>query len=299
MKRLLSPWIASLERFEDDLLHRPVPVEPLCLYRAGFGLLIFLEAATWLPHTRELFSNEGFHLPMWQLDHPSPPLAAAACVTLVVAALCLALGFFTRWANAFVLVFWTLLYAQDRIDTKAIHSIIVVILAILLFTPSGAAFSIDARRAARWGDGVPRTTTCALGQRLIQLEVAQVYFFCGVTKMTNPEWVDGSVFYRVFDSRWASDLGIWVSGWLPPRAARAGGLLTILYELLAPFLLFQRSLRPFVIVAGIAFHLGIQSVLSIGSLGAHFLLALVILFPDPEGVRDLARRLQHPLMDHQ
>jgi uncharacterized membrane protein YphA (DoxX/SURF4 family) len=299
MKRILAPWIASLQRFEDEILHRPVPVEPLGLYRMGFGLLIFLEAATWLPHTTERFSSDGFHVPLWRLVHPSPPLAAAACVTLVVAALCLSLGFFTRWANAFVLVFWTLLYAQDQIDAKAIHSIIIVILAILLLTPSGAAFSIDARRAARRGEDGPRPSTCALGQRLIQLEVDQVYFFCGVTKMTNPEWVNGSVFYRVFDSRWATDLGIWVAGWLPPRAARAGGLLTILYELLAPFLLFHRSFRPFVIVAGVAFHLGIQSVLSIGSLGAHFLLALVILFPDPEGVRDLARRLQQEPRDHQ
>ena len=80
VKRLLSPWISSLRRFEEDFLHRPIPVEPLCLYRVGVGILLFLEAATWLPHTRELFSSDGFHLPLWPLVHPSPALAAAACV---------------------------------------------------------------------------------------------------------------------------------------------------------------------------------------------------------------------------
>lgn len=290
MTGLLAPWIASLRELEEGL-HRRIPVDALCVYRIGLGLLISLEAATWLPHTRELFSSDGFHVPAWRLPCPAPPLAAAACVALVVAALGLCAGAFTRWANAVVLVLWTFLQLQDRIDSKAIHSIVTVVLSILLFLPSGAAWSMDAWRARRRGRAAPPATICALGVRLLQLEFAQVYFFCGITKMTNPAWVDGSVFHHVFSSRWATPLGLWVSGWLPPVAARLGGLATILWELFAGILLFQRSLRPFAIAAGVVFHLGIQSTLSIGSLGAHFVLALLTLFPDPRTVRRVARRV--------
>ena len=290
MKGILAPWRESLRGVEREL-HREIPVEALCVYRMGFGLLIFLEACSWYPDTRELFSSDGFHVPLWRLGAPSPGAAAAACVALILASLCLSAGLFTRWANAAALVLWTALVAQDQINAKAIHAVVIVVLSLLLLTPCGAACSLDARRARTRGEARPEPTCCALGYRLIQVEFAQVYFFCGVTKMTNPDWVNGSVFYDVFTSRWATPLGLWVSGWIPPLAARAGGLGTILYEILAGFLLFQRSLRPWVIVAGVLFHLGIQSALSVGFLGPHFILALVILFPDPQGVRDAVRAM--------
>lgn len=283
---LLSPWTSSLRRFE-AFLHREIPVEAVAAYRVGFGLLIAVEACTWLPYTRELFSSEGFHVPLWDLPAPSPLVARALTALLVLAAGCFAIGLFTRTANAVTLAIWTYLQALDQIDEKAIHSIVVVVLALLLFTPSGAALSLDAlgrRRADR-----PRTHD-AFVFRLIQFEFAQVYFFAGITKMTNPAWVSGSVLHHVVSSRWATDLGIWMSGWLPPLATRAGGLATILYELFAGLLLFLPAFRPWAIAAGVAFHLGIQSTLSIGFLGPHFLLALLVLFPEPEAVRAVVRR---------
>lgn len=269
-----------------SFLHRRIPVDALCIYRMGFGLLLFLEACTWLPHARELFSSEGFHVSEWQAIHPSPALATAACLALAIASLSLCVGLFTRWANAVVAVLWTFLVAQDRINEKAIDTIVIVVLVLLLFTPCGARYSVDALRT-----GERPAMTSAFVHRLLQLEFAQVYFFCGIAKMMNPEWVDGSVFYQVFSGRWATGLGLWVSGWIPPVAARLGGLSTILYELLAGFLLFQRSFRPWVIAAGVLFHLGIQCSLSVGFLGWHFILALVTLFPRPEAVRDAARGL--------
>jgi hypothetical protein len=298
VRGLLSPWTASLSRLE-RALHREIPVEPIAIYRAGVGLLIFLEACTWLGHTRELFSSDGFRLPCVAL--PALPVQGALVLSaaLVVAALTLTLGLFTRGANACVLVLFAFLVEEDGIDRKAIHSILVVVLALLLFTPSGAALSLDALRRRS-----PATRTCrAFVYRLIQLEFAQVYFFAGLTKMTNASWVSGDVLFHAFSGRWATPLGIWISGWLSPLGARAGALGTILYEIFAPVLLFVPYVRPWVITAGVLFHLGIQSSLSIGFLGPHFLLALLVLFPEPDAVRSalewMLRFRQDVKMDHQ
>jgi hypothetical protein len=298
VRGLLSPFRTSLSRLE-GALHREIPVEPIAVYRAGVGLLIFLEACTWLGHTRELFSCDGFRLPGCALPTLSAAGALVLSAALVVAALGLALGLFTRWANACVLVLFTILVEEDGIDQKAIHSILIVVLTLLLFTPSGAALSLDALRKR----GKETRTHGAFVCRLIQLEFAQVYFFAGLTKMTNASWVSGDVLFHVLSGRWATPLGIWISGWLSPLAARTGALGTILYELFAPVLLFIPCVRPWVITAGVLFHLGIQGTLSIGFLGPHFLLALLVLFPEPEAVRSvlewMLRFRQHEKMDHQ
>jgi hypothetical protein len=298
VRGLLSPWTTSLSRLE-GALHREIPVEAIAVYRAGVGLLIFLEGCTWLGHTRELFSSDGFRLPHGAIVPLPAPFALLVSAALVVAALAMTLGLFTRATNACVLVLWTFLVEEDGIDQKAIHVILVVVLVLLLFSPSGAAFSLDALRRR-----TPQARTCrAFVYRLIQLEFAQVYFFAGLTKMTTPSWVSGDVLFHVFSGRWATPLGIWISGWLSPLAARAGALGTILYELFAPVLLFVPCVRPWVITAGVLFHLGIQATLSIGFLGPHFLLALLVLFPEPEAVRSvldwMLRFRQDVKVDHQ
>jgi hypothetical protein len=84
---------------------------------------------------------------------------------------------------------------------------------------------------------------------------------------------------RVLHSRWATELGVWLSGALPAWAASVLAWGTIFYELAAaPFLLWPRT-RRVAIVAGLFFHLGVQATLAVGSLGPHFVLALLLLFP--------------------
>ena len=291
MSKKSSPWVASLRDLDAWLFVRPIPVDGLCLYRLGFGLLLFLQAATWLPHTRELFSNQGFHTPLLPLPAPSPSLALASCLVLMLASASLCVGLFTRVATAAALVPWTFLYLQDQIAEEAITSIVLVLLVLLLFAPCGAKYSVDAWLRTRRGQPLQKTTS-PLALRLLQLEFAQVYFFCGMTKMAHPQWVDGSVFFHIFTSRYATDLGIWISGRLPALTAHVGAFATILYELLAGFLLFQPLWRPWVITVGVLFHLGIQSVLAVGFLGPHFGLALVTLFPSPPTLKRIVRALR-------
>lgn len=268
-----------------QFLHRQAPVDSLCLYRAGIGALIFFESVCWLPYTTELFSNDGFHLPnLPGLPIPSPTLAFLLCVALSVTSLMMAVGLFTRLSMLSTLILWAYALGIDTINEKAAQTISIVVITLLLFSPCGNRYSLDAWLRRRRGLADLPGTSRIFVQRLLQIEFAQIYFFCGVAKMTNPGWVDGSAFYRIINGRFATEIGVFISSFDPDFIARAGGLGTILFELFIGFLLFIPPVRPFAIAVGVMFHTGIQLTLWVGSLGFHFILALLLLFPDPETI---------------
>jgi hypothetical protein len=257
------------------------PPHRLAVFRAGFGALVAIEAGWRVPYSRELFSSEGFHIGYLAHLAPPPALALMLSVGLVAAAANVAIGSYTRPSLVVMLALWGFLYAIDQVNEKAISTIVLVVGTVLLFSQCAETFSLDARRRASRGQPL-RTEVSVFPVRLLQLEVANIYFFAGVVKLVNPEWVNGTVLYRVLASRWASEAGVWVSGWLPPLAVRAGGLGTILYELLAGFLLFSPWARRWVLLIGAVFHLSIQLLLEVESLGFHFLWMLGALFATEE-----------------
>ncbi len=265
--------------------HRNVPADSLCLYRAFLGGVLTAEALSWLPHTTELFSNVGYHIPN-VIGTPAPPpwLALFLGLSLMISALGVAVGFLTRASIALTLVLWSYIYCLDSLNEKTAQTITIIALVILFFTPCGARYSVDDFLRRRRGQQRESAELSVFTQRLLQIEFAQIYFFSGIAKMMNPEWVSGAVFYRVLNGRLATPIGVAISSLDSDLLSRAGGLGTILFELSQGFLLFLPLTRAFAIVNGLFFHAGIQSTLYIGTLGAHFILALLLLFPEPESV---------------
>lgn len=257
-----------------DFWHGPVPAARLGRYRLMFGLLLFGEVLSWLPDSRELFSNAAFHPPgVWA---PSPALAPVLVLCLAASCLFFAVGIRTKPFLLSALLLWNFLTGVDLTGERAIHTIAQVIMAVLLFSDCGRALSLDALLRRRRGLEVP-ALVCAFPLRLLQLEIAQVYFFSGLHKLAAGGWADGAALSLTLRSRWATDAGFALGTAAPPWLLAALGTATLAFELGAPVLLFTRF-RPWAVGAGILFHLGIQTCLFVGSLGAHFLLALPVLF---------------------
>jgi len=118
-----------------------------------------------------------------------------------------------------------------------------------------------------------------------------VYFFAGITKIFAAGWTTGQVLALSLSSRWATGVGLWAATRAPAVLPRAFSLLTILYELLAPWLLFVPWARRYAIVVGLCLHVGIQGMFGVGWLGAHFILALLALYPDPATLRGVVERV--------
>ncbi len=265
----------------NEFWHKQIPVDSLCLYRLGVGVFLCFEACGWLPFTRELFSNQGFHIGVFERLAPTPFWALALCWLLVVFAAMVAAGFRTHLAIFSSLILLVFLNGIDTINEKAVHTVLEIALLFLLLCPCGARYSLD--DILRQKKRIQRLSrhTCAFPLRLLQIYFAQTYFFFGLVKRLNGRWVHGLELAPILRGRWASDAGVWVSG-APDIFIQAASLATILYELFAGFLLFVPWARDGVRSFGILFHLIIQVTLNVEYLGAHFIWALMILFGDPE-----------------
>jgi hypothetical protein len=276
-------------------LCRQAPVEPLCIYRAGIGIICAAQALAWLPHSAELFSSEGFHCGPLASWAPPPRVALALCTLLVVSSAAVAIGAFTKTALLVTVGTGGFLYALDRTNEKANSSIALVTMTLLFFSPCAARISVDSWLRARHGSQPAPAAASMLVQRLLQIEFTQIYLVAGALKVLSPQWRSGEALTGALRSRWATELGVWVSGWLSPRAAHSLSLATIVFELGVPLLLWMPRNRAWVIAAALAFHAGIQSTLQVGALGFHFAIALLVLFPAPEAVAGALSAVQRRL----
>lgn len=268
----------------------------LALIRMALGLIILVETCVQLPYTRELYSNLGFHQGHW----PAPPLWLASVLmgAALLGAAMIALGWRTRMALFCTFIIRGYLLGIDSINEKAATTLILVILIALLVSEAGKCWSLDAKpanpgKAAKSGN-------CHLVSKLpiyyLQFHFAQMYFFAGIVKILHPEWPAGVALSRILLSRWSTDLGSYLGHTMPIEGMRLMSLATIAFEIAAPWLLLLTQARIFVIPVALAFHLGIQMTLSVGTLGPLFLLALLLIFPGADPIIGIFKKVRTALL---
>src|SRR5581483_2414204 len=112
--------------------------------------------------------------------------------------------------------------------------------------PSGAAYSIDAWRAARKRGTRAEPLIVPWAQRLIQLQCSLIYFNTAVFKCRGSSWLDGTALHYVLSN---SEVGWFRLDFLTEYPI-AINLLThggLLIEFALAFLLWSRATRPWVI----------------------------------------------------
>jgi hypothetical protein len=275
---------------DNDFWFGTIRVESLCLYRIGLGLLLCAETLNWLPYTTELFSNQGFHLgPLSGFALP-PFLAKLLCLILIVSSFSIAAGFKTRASLLITLLIWSYFFFLDQISEKALHSIVIINLIILIFSSCQSRLSLDDLLRQKKGQGRLPETTPAWTLRLLQIQIVQVYFFSGLVKLASNSWTSGSVLKQIFTSRWATDWGAALGSAIPDAGFYIMAVSIIMYELFAGFLLFIPRVRGYVICFGIIFHLMSFLTLYVGYLALHYIFSLVILFIEPARVSNLLKK---------
>ncbi len=269
------------------LIHSTDDGRRLALIRIALGLIVLIETLIHLPYTLELYSNLGFHQGQW----PAPPpwLAYTFVIAALVGAAMITLGWRTRTALLAIFVIRAYLLGVDSINEKAASSLILVLILTLLFSEAGKCWSIDAKVAKSSSN----LSVSKLPLYYLQFHFAQMYFFAGIVKMLHPEWPSGVALSRILLSRWSTDWGTYIGLSLPIEGMRLLSLATIVFEITAPWLLFFSKARFFVIPLGLAFHLGIQMSLSVGTLGPLFWLALILIFPSAETILSRVSKLEN------
>lgn len=267
---------------------RFAPVDPasLVVFRAAFGLLLFVLVLRYFAHG---WIDAQFHEPAhfftwpgfgWVRPWPWPWMHAHFAA-LGALALLLAAGLFTRPAALLFCLGFTVVQLIDRTNYLN-HYYLVSLLSFLLAVMPSARL--------RPASAVPAWTLW-----LLRFQVGVVYLFAGLAKLQE-DWLLRAQPLRLWLAH-AADLP--VVGPLLGETFTAYVLswAGMLFDLSAPFLLLWRRSRPFAFAGLVAFHLATAILFPIGLFPWIMIVgALVFLPPDwPRGwLRTAAPRLPEP-----
>jgi Vitamin K-dependent gamma-carboxylase len=267
----------------DRFWFSPVETSTMALFRIAFGLVVFGWTISLAPPLYAFFGEDGV-LPVhpdagpgsWGLLAISSSRSAVTVLYLIllVAALCLVVGFRSRLAAAVV---WVSLVSFGRRDPWVLNSgdlMLTVLAFYLMLMPSGAALSVDRwlrPRSCFWE--FPVRSIWPL--RLIQVQVSVMYFFAVWEKVHGASWNDGSAVSYAFR---IGDLERFpVPAFLTDSLVLVNFMTygTLLVELGLAVLVWNGKLRPWVLLAGVALHLGIEFSVRVGFFSLAALVAYV------------------------
>jgi hypothetical protein len=272
---------------------RPVETSTVALFRVAFGLLALGYTLSLAPVLFAFYSDDGI-LPAqptysgtlaWGMlgFFPSDAAVLLFYFLLLVGSIALLVGLRARLA---ALVVFVCLISFGRRDPWVLNSgdLLVQVLAFyMLFMPSGAAFSVD-----RWL-GEPRRfwefpARAIWPLRLVQVQVSILYLAAVWAKVRGVTWNDGtavSYAFRIDDvARFP------VPGFVTDSLVLANLLTygTLAVELSIGILVWNRVLRPWVLLLGIGLHLGIDYAVRVGFFSYAVLVAYIAFVP-PEAAR--------------
>ena len=276
---------------------RPEPAYTLGLIRIAFGALIMAWTVSIFPDLSDLFGTNGV-LPdgahdsaMWSLFQPwhDDRALLIGWAVLLLSALAMTVGWHTRLAS--IAVCALVLSFQHR-DPSVFNSGDVVVRIEALFltlAPSGAALSLDQRR--RTGAFCSAQTRAPWAIRLMQLQLSIIYLASVRWKLSGSAWQEGTAVS--YGLRLRDMLIVPVPQWFidNPLLINMATWGALAVELSLGVLVWNRLLRPWVLLAGVLMHTSIMLTMGVGFF-TPAMFVLYLAFVPADRVRDLPLSLR-------
>jgi hypothetical protein len=283
---------------------RPEPTSALALFRIGFGLLATGWILTQAPDLGAFYGREGIVptapdgprgswsvLAMW---HGSTAVVVVFAVSLA-ASIALTLGLFSRLAAVIVLIGIVSFTHRNGLVTNSGDGLVRNLAFFCALSPCGESFSLDRWRRSRGGFWeFPERAPWAL--RLVQVQVSIGYLTAVWSKAGDKHWRRGTAIdyaLRMQDIHRFPTPGFLTHSVVLVELLTYG---TLALELSLGILVWNRALRPWVLLLGVTLHLSIDFSIMVGFF-SYAMLCAYLAFVTPEaasrlllGVRD---RLQH------
>ncbi len=266
---------AAVEQAWSRLWFVERPTTPLELVRIGIGtalLLHYLPASSYL---LEFWGDAGLMPRALALREKAPWMQSvffyftAPWQWIAFEALFLfccaafTVGWRTPWVKWIVLIGQVSFAYRNPYLIYGVDKVLAALLLILCIAPIGRAISLDRVRAVRRVkrdrlDAVlPHYASRWAGActRLMQIQMAVIFFNSGIDKLGGDQWWDGDTIWMVFIAN------EYYNGFLLDLFARHYWLVnvatysTILIEIAYPFLIWQRTTRPYLLAAAIMLHI--------------------------------------------
>jgi hypothetical protein len=268
MKRLVGAWLRFWFAIDDT--------RPLELVRIATALVLFVGYASMAGHVAELFSDDGW-VPMRDAAflRERTPLSVLYEITdpwrvrllwgvCLGSTLLLAVGWRTAWVKWIALACHVSFMNRAPNICYGVDHVTSIMLWLLCFAPIGRAFALDARRGVPWCPAWLRSFDDARASaclRLMQIQMAIVFFFAGAAKLRGVDWWDGdAIWYALADQEFNGLplLPFAENMWLVNLLT----YLSVVVELGYAFLIWDRKTRPYALVGAVSLHLGIATMLS-------------------------------------
>ena len=223
------------------------------------GLLPYVEAQFsglgWLRDIQQIAvqNGGGWSLFFIQAGAQATTLAYAIVWMGIIAAFMLMIGWQSRLAAFITWLVWVSLWNRNPLLLDGDDAILKLMCFYLMLSSCGNCWSVDACLQIK-----PQQVS-VWPLRLIQFQIALIYFVSGWVKFHSPEWLDGTIMQYVLIhpqySRW--------DGWSFIDNPLLSGVLVALagfirwWELLFPFLLIKARSRNISLLIGILFHAGL------------------------------------------
>ena len=253
-------------------------IAPLAIFRFCFGgvmlwsMLRFM-AKGWVS---ELYVEPKMFFPFWGFEWVQP-LGEWGMYTLfillAISAACIMLGWKYRVFSWVFFLGFTYVELIDKSYYLNHYYFVSLISFLLCFLPAHRYFSLDVRR----NPALKITHIPIWMIRIIQLQLAIVYFHAGIAKI-HPDWL-----FR------AMPMAIWlppmsempVIGWMFKYGVTAYVMswAGMIYDLTIPFLLWMNRTRKWAFLAVVAFHVMTWVLFDIGMFPWIMILSTLIFFP--------------------
>ncbi|MGA7326045.1 MAG: DCC1-like thiol-disulfide oxidoreductase family protein [Rhodomicrobium sp.] len=267
--------VAAFDEVWSQIWFQPAPTTPLEIARIGLGAALLFHFAMATPYLFDFWGDTGF-VPRAVVpgDNPdawvqsvffyftAPWQWAAFHVLFLACCAAFMVGWRTSWVKWIVLIGQISYDRRDPAVTYGVDWILASTLLILCLAPIGQAMSLDRVRALRaakrnnLGATLPlyRSPWTGACTRLIQIQMAVIFFYSAVTKLARSEWIDGSAVWVVFtmDEHYSPAILHLLASqyWL----VEVGTYGTIFLELAFTFLIWQRSTRPYLLADALVLH---------------------------------------------
>ncbi|MCA9084714.1 MAG: HTTM domain-containing protein [Planctomycetaceae bacterium] len=217
------------------------------------------------PRVRELYTTDGATVQLFEmfgngevLHVLSPAVAIPLYGIMLLCLVSAIIGFRTRLS----LLIGGSLYAYfnllDSVGTMTKYSVISTHLFLLLAVSNcGAIWSVDAWLARRSGKetGPLPPKFPVWPARLVQMLFSALYFGASITKIKTEAFFTGEQMRYWMLSNWnyENPVGEVMAMWSP--ILLVGAYMAVIWEVVFPFLVWQRQTRWFVLLMGVTFHI--------------------------------------------
>ena len=290
LRAVLNAW--------NNFFFAPQSPVAVCLFRILYGIVVIANLLLLRPDWLNWYGTHGWvtlatmshvepgvRLNLFKVMPQSDSWIDAFFWVFLSFTVLLALGLMTRISSVLVFLCLTSIHQRNLFINHGGDTFLRVAGFFLMFAPAGAALSLD-RLVRHWlgREGPAIKPRSPWAQRMIQFELALLYFVAFWWKSMGVTWVNGTALYYVSHLQEMHRFPI--PAWLQkPVILKIGTWLTLALEFALGTLIWIRELRYPLLAMGIIFHLCLEYSLNVPIFQWDVLTAYV-LFVDPE---DLAR----------